>query len=96
MAYRVELTSKARRELAALPRDAQERIDARILALSEEPRPPGSKKLEGEDDLYRIRVGDYRIVYRVDDKVLVVLVVRIGHRREVYRTRRRRKGTRGR
>lgn len=94
MAYRIELTSKALRELAALPRDAQQRIDARILALSEEPRPPGSKKLEGEEDLYRIRVGDYRIVYRVDDKVLVVLVVRIGHRREVYRKRR--KGTRGR
>jgi mRNA interferase RelE/StbE len=95
VAYRVELTTKARRELAALPRDAQERIDARILALSEEPRPSGSKKLEGIDDLYRIRVGDYRIVYRVDDKVVVVLVVRIGHRREVYRQQGR-KGTRGR
>jgi len=95
VAYRVELTSRAHRELAALPRDAQERIDARILLLAEEHRPPGSKKLEGEEGLYRIRVGDYRVVYRIDDKVLVVLVVRIGRRGEVYRKRRRGKNRRG-
>ena len=86
--YRVELTPKARREILALSKDVQERIDTRILALADNPRPQGSKKLGGEDGLYRIRVGDYRIVYAIRDDILVVLVVRIGHRSEVYRKRR--------
>jgi mRNA interferase RelE/StbE len=85
--YRVEITPAAQRELSKLPKKAQKRIDERIQALAENPRPPGSKKLEGEDDFHRIRVGDYRIVYQVKDKVQLVLLVRIGHRREVYRSR---------
>ena len=56
--------------------------------MADNPRPQGSKKLGGEDGLYRIRVGDYRIVYAIRDDILVVLVVRIGHRSEVYRKRR--------
>jgi mRNA interferase RelE/StbE len=85
--YRVEIAPAAQRELSKLPKNVKKRIDERILALAENPRPPGSKKLEGADDFHRIRVGDYRIVYQIKDKVLLVLVVRIGHRREVYRSR---------
>ena len=84
--HRIELTNTARRNLAALPRDVLARVDARILALATDARPPGSKKLAGgSEDLYRVRVGDWRIVYEVRDKVLLVLVIRIAHRREVYR-----------
>lgn len=54
-------------------------------ALSLNPRPRGVKKLEGERELYRLRSGDYRIIYRVEDRVLLVLVIAIGHRREIYR-----------
>ena len=86
--YRVAFIPRAARELAALPREAQARIDARILALSHDPRPPGVKKLQGEDGFYRIRVGDYRVVFSVDDRDLLVLVVRIAARGEVYRKRR--------
>lgn len=85
--YRVELNEQARRELAALPKDAQARIRAKVQALADDPRPPGSKKMEGEDNLYRIRVGVYRVLYRVHDDVLLVLVVKIGHRGDVYRRR---------
>jgi mRNA interferase RelE/StbE len=81
--YRVEITPSAWKALAALPAKIQRRIDAAILLLSEEPRPPRSVKLEGA--LYRIRVGDHRIVYEVRDDVLLVVVVRVAHRREVYR-----------
>jgi mRNA interferase RelE/StbE len=83
--YRVELTTQAAKQLAALPREVQRRLDVRILALGDNPRPPGSTKLAGTDDLYRIRAGDYRIVYRIEDRVLRVLVIRLGHRGDVYR-----------
>ena len=83
--YRIEFTPRARRDFRSFARDIQERIDVRILALTENPRPAGSKKLEGQEGLYRIRAGDYRIVYSLHEDVLLVLVVRIGHRREVYR-----------
>lgn len=86
MTYRVEIKNSARKELAALPAAVQRRLDAAILLLAETPRPRGSKKLTTDEDIYRVRVGDYRIVYQVRDDVLLVLVVRIGHRREVYRS----------
>ena len=83
--YAVEVATSAVKALRDLPRTDQRRVAARIDALAEDPRPPGVEKLEGADDLYRIRAGDYRIVYRIEDKRLLVLVIRIGHRREVYR-----------
>jgi len=86
MAYRVELASRATRDLDALPDRIYRKVQARIDALVEEPRPHGVKKLEGDENLYRIRVGDYRIVYQIQDKKLLVLVVRIGNRRDVYRS----------
>jgi mRNA interferase RelE/StbE len=83
--YAVEIATLAVKALRDLPRADQRRVAARIDALAENPRPPGVEKLEGADDLYRVRAGDHRIVYRIEDKRLLVLVIRIGHRREVYR-----------
>ncbi len=85
MAYRIRLAASAKKALDKLPKDVQRRIAAAIDGLSQIPRPPGTIKLTGAVDLYRIRVGSYRIVYRVQDDRLLVLVVKIGHRREVYR-----------
>ena len=83
--YEVRLARRAVRSLADLQRRDQQRIRAAIDLLAENPRPPSCVALQGEAGVYRVRVGDYRIVYEVFDRVLVVQVVRIGHRREVYR-----------
>jgi mRNA interferase RelE/StbE len=83
--YQVEFTARALRDLAAVPETARRRLAPRIEALGQKPRPPGSKRLAGDEDLYRLRVGDLRVLYEIRDRVLVVLVVRIGHRRDVYR-----------
>ena len=83
--YRIELRPAARRALAGLAREPQERIRRAIDALTAMPRPAGIVKMHGSEGYYRLRVGDYRVVYAVEDDVLIVLVVRIGHRREVYR-----------
>ena len=85
MTYRIALTKAAAREFAAVPRPVLKRIDDCILGLASDPLPPGVKKLRNSGGMYRVRVGDYRIVYRIEQEVLVVLIVRIGHRREVYR-----------
>jgi len=82
--YRIELTAVARRGLAALSAEDRKRIDDGILALAIDPRPPGVKKLSGKK-LYRVRVGSYRVIYQIHDDRLLVLVIKIGHRREVYR-----------
>ena len=85
MAYAVFLKPAALRELRKLPEDIRRRVAARINALVGDPRPAGVERLQGEADLYRVRVGDYRIVYQAESKALVVLVVHIGYRRDVYR-----------
>jgi len=82
--YRIEFVPSALKAFEALPRDLQRRLGARIDALGLDPRPRGAKKLQGETR-YRIRLADYRVVYEVRDDVLLVLVVRIAHRRDVYR-----------
>jgi mRNA interferase RelE/StbE len=84
--YIIEFRPSARRDLKPLPADVIRRVDKAILALEENPRPPTCTKMSGRENRYRIRVGDYRILYEVRDDVLLVLVVRIGHRREVYRS----------
>jgi mRNA interferase RelE/StbE len=84
--YRVEVARRAVRELASLARPEQQRIRAAIDLLAEDPTPPGATKLTGERRAYRVRVGDYRIVYEILDDRLLVHVVRIGHRRGVYRS----------
>jgi mRNA interferase RelE/StbE len=85
MRYVLEFTASASREFRALDRQFQRRISEKIDALCDDPFPSGSKKLKAEADHFRIRVGDYRVVYRVDGKRVVIVIVRIGHRREVYR-----------
>lgn len=84
--YEVQIARRALRVLATLPRKEQQRVRAAIDLLADNPRPPGCTKLSGEDSAYRVRVGVYRIVYEVIDDQLLVHVVRIGHRREVYRS----------
>lgn len=83
-AYTIELSKRAERQLRSLSRETQVRIGRSIDALSRQPIPPTAKKLSGHEDLYRVRAGDYRIVYTVRHEVLIVLVVAIGHRREIY------------
>ena len=85
MPYRIEFTNRAARELKALDKTTVKRIAARIDALADNPRPQSSKLLERNDRLYRIRVGDYRVIYQVEDRTVLVLIVRVGHRREIYR-----------
>lgn len=85
MAYLVRVMPHAERALANLPKKICERVRGRIDALADHPRPHGVKKLQGFEDRWRIRVGDYRVIYEIHDRVLLVLVVEIGHRREVYR-----------
>lgn len=83
--YRVEFKPSAAKAVERLPRAAQRRVLAAVGALADNPRPVGYRKLEGALDLYRVRVGEYRVVYTVRDRVLLVLIVRVGHRRDVYR-----------
>lgn len=85
MTYSVELRPSARRELLKLPGADQRRVVAAMESLAARPRPQGVKKLAGMENLFRIRVGDYRVVYQIHDDRLLVLVVRIGHRKDVYR-----------
>jgi mRNA interferase RelE/StbE len=87
MAYKIEVTAAARRALKKLDSDTARRIGEAIDGLAVDPRPAGVKKLAGADDLYRIRVRDYRIIYQIEDKQLLIVVVTIGNRREVYRRR---------
>ena len=82
--YSVVLKSSAQKELDALDDPVFRRIDRKILALAEDPRPAGCKKLKGYKDQWRIRIGDWRVVYLVDDSTKRVSVTRVGHRREVY------------
>jgi mRNA interferase RelE/StbE len=85
VAYKIAILPSALRHLANLPRPDQKRVASKIDHLSTDPRPPGAKKLKSDHDLYRIRIGKYRVIYAVEDVRLTVLVVRVGHRREVYR-----------
>lgn len=85
MSYSLRFAGAAKREFDRLPASVKKQITPVIVGLSEEPRPNSCKKLKGTDDCFRVRKGDYRVVYQVQDNVLVVLVIRVGHRREVYR-----------
>lgn len=85
MTYRIEIKRGALRALSALSADIRARLGRAIDALAANPRPAGYRKLVGSDAFYRIRVGDYRVVYEIADDRLVVVVVKVGHRREVYR-----------
>jgi mRNA interferase RelE/StbE len=86
MPHTVEVLPRADRFLRGIrDRKLYSRLRSAIDSLESHPRPHGCVKLSGSDDIFRLRVGDYRIIYRVEDARLVVLVIEIGHRREVYR-----------
>ena len=87
MTYRIELAPAALRQLRKLDRAAQRRVQAAIELLAREPRPTGAKKLVGGTGEWRVRTGDYRVVYQIDDDVLRVLVIAVGHRKEIYNLR---------
>jgi mRNA interferase RelE/StbE len=82
--YSLEIKPSATRELDALEDAVFARIDRRILSLAENPRPAGCKKLKGYKDTWRIRIGDWRVVYIIDDAAKLVSIARVAHRREVY------------
>jgi len=82
--YRLQIKRSAVKELAAVRLRDRRRIARRIRTLATDPRAPGCEKLSGQEK-YRVRQGDYRILYAVDDDELTVVVVKIGHRRDVYR-----------
>jgi mRNA interferase RelE/StbE len=81
--YRIELRPGAARALRKLDPAVSRRIQGAIALLAEDPRPPGARALQGRPGL-RVRVGDYRILYTVQDDVLLIVVVRLGHRRDIY------------
>jgi mRNA interferase RelE/StbE len=83
--YSVEFSKGARKQFIKLPIDVQKRIQTKINDLAIEPRPNRVKKLEGDDNSYRIRVGEYRVVYEREDDVLIVTIIKVKHRSEVYK-----------
>jgi mRNA interferase RelE/StbE len=85
--YELQFSPSALRQLGKLSQDVRLRIRTATEALRDEPRPHGAIKLTGADDRWRIRLGDYRVIYTVVDRILVVTVVEIGHRRDIYRRR---------
>jgi mRNA interferase RelE/StbE len=85
VAYTIQFKSLALRQLEKLPRETQRRLSAKIEALRDDPFPVGCNKMSGIPDAWRIRVGDHRVVYQVHRRVLLVLVLTVGHRKDVYR-----------
>ena len=83
--YLVEFTPQGARDLRKLPRRDQRRVATRIDALACDPRQPGVEKLKGGHDIWRMRVGDLRVLYTIAQHIVTVTVVRVSHRREVYR-----------
>ena len=84
MTYTVELRPAAVRQLRKFDPQVRRRIEGAIALLAEDPRPPAAKRLVGGDGRWRVRTGDYRIIYLIEDRLLTVLVLDVGHRREVY------------
>ena len=87
MSHRVEVAPAALRQFRKLDAAARRRIQAAIELLAEQPRPSGAKTHVGGDGEWRVRTGDFRIVYEIHDDVLLILVVAVGHRRDIYRPR---------
>lgn len=85
MNYRIEFVKQAAKQFKKLPSPDRQRLKPKIDALAQDPRPNGVVKLSGQENLYRIRVGDYRVIYSIQDNLLLVLVLKIGHRRDIYR-----------
>ena len=87
MTYRITLTPAAARQLRKFDPQARRQMQAALELLSSDPHPPAATQLVGGAGEWRVRTGDYRIVYEIEDEELLVLVLRVGHRREIYRAR---------
>jgi mRNA interferase RelE/StbE len=85
VSYQIEFTKSASKQLAKLPENVQQRIKFKVEELGDDPRPDGVVKLTNSDETYRIRVGNYRVLYEIKDDLLIIKVIRVGHRKEVYR-----------
>ena len=85
MSYRVELSRKVNKQLKALPVAVRSRIQTKLKALGIQPRPPGVVKLKNSENQYRIRVGNYRIIYEIEDEILLILVLKVAHRQDAYK-----------
>ena len=83
--YKVIIRDRALKQLATIPKKFAEKIDELILPLSQDPYPHGAKKLQGYENIYRIRYADYRVVYAVEDKKLIVEVIQIANRKDIYK-----------
>ena len=85
--YTIVIHKKAKKEIDKIPDTYARKIVETIYKLAENPRPSGCKKLSGSDEYYRVRVADYRIIYFIEDEILYIEVIKIGHRKEIYRKR---------
>ncbi len=83
--YRIDVSATAERQLKRFRREDQLSIVRAVQALAAEPHPPGCRKLQGYDDVFRIRVGTYRVLYSIDGRRIVITVIKIAHRKDVYR-----------
>jgi mRNA interferase RelE/StbE len=83
--YRIEVSGTADRQIRTLPRADQLRVIRVIQALATDPRPPGCRKLSGYNDVFRVRIGRLRVLYTIEDRRLVIIVLKVGHRKDVYR-----------
>lgn len=84
MKYRLDITAAARKHIKRLSPSVQDRVMAAIRGLAEAPRPAGFKKLRGRPG-FRIRVGDYRVIYNIHDRIITVEIIEVGHRKDIYR-----------
>lgn len=85
MPYEIVIKKSTAKKIAALPKEIKASVINHIFELSDEPRPSGCKKLKGEENVWRIRVGDYRVIYSIFDNILVVEILRANHRKDVYK-----------
>ena len=85
MRYSLEISRTAEKQLKRLPATVQRRVAAMLLSFEIEPRPIGCKKLSGFENTYRVRLGDYRIIYEIHDRIVTVTALKIGHRKDIYR-----------
>jgi len=83
--YRIEVSATAERQIRRLPRADQLRVVRAIQALSIDPRPPGCRKLSGYEDVFRVRIGRYRVLYSIEGRRLVIIILKVGDRKDVYR-----------
>ena len=83
--FRIHVSGMAERQLKRLPAEARDRVVRALRALADDPVPRGSRRLTGYDDVFRVRIGPYRVLYSVAASTLTILVLKIGHRRDIYR-----------